>query len=108
MNGLTLELFEALAGAELDEGRRQMVFGCLSALLKMPWLDDSEKHNALILLDYLEGLEGGEVFAIALHEAVPPRQVCLVVNENRPLSLAAEAFLRFLSAGSPGGEAGGG
>lgn len=55
-----------------------------------------------------EALEGGEVFAIALHEAVPPRQVCLVVNENRPLSLAAEAFLRFLSAGSPGGEAGGG
>ena len=59
----TLELFEAIAGQRLDQERRQMVFGWLSALLKMPWLDDSEKHNALILLDYLESAEGGEVFA---------------------------------------------
>lgn len=63
MNELTLELFQALAGTELDEARRQMVFGWLSALLQMPWLDESEKQNALVLLDYLEALPGGEVFA---------------------------------------------
>ena len=63
MNDLTLELFEAIAGHPLDEERRQMVFGWLSALLKMPYLDESEKKNALILLDYLESAEGGEVFA---------------------------------------------
>ena len=63
MNGLTLELFEAIAGQPLDEERRQMAFGWLSALLKMPYLDESEKKNALILLDYLESAEGGEVFA---------------------------------------------
>lgn len=63
MNELTLALFEAIAGAELDEERRQMVFGWLSALLKMPWLDEDGKRNALTLLDYLEATEGGEVFA---------------------------------------------
>lgn len=63
MNGLTLELFEAIAGQPLDEERRQMAFGWLSALLKMSYLDASEKKNALILLDYLESAEGGEVFA---------------------------------------------
>lgn len=63
MNELTLELFEALTGTELDEARRQMVFGWLSALLQMPWLDGSEKQNALVLLDYLEALPGGEDFA---------------------------------------------
>ena len=63
MNGLTLELFEAIAGRPLDEERRQMAFGWLSALLKMSYLDASEKKNALILLDYLESAEGGEVFA---------------------------------------------
>lgn len=63
MEQLTRELFEAIAGAELDEERRQMVFGWLSALLKMPYLDSGEKKNALVLLDYLETLEGGEIFA---------------------------------------------
>ena len=63
MNGLTLELFEAIAGQPLDEERRQMAFGWLSALLKMSYLDASERKNALILLDYLESAEGGEVFA---------------------------------------------
>ncbi len=64
MNELTLELFGAVSGAaELDEAGRQMVFGWLSALLKMPYLDEAEKKNALILLDYLETLKGGEVFA---------------------------------------------
>lgn len=64
MNGLTLELFGAVSGmAGLDEAGRQMVFGWLSALLKMPYLDDTEKKNALVMLDYLEALEGGEVFA---------------------------------------------
>lgn len=63
MNGLTLELFEAIAGQPLDEERRQMAFGWLSALLKMSYLDASEKKNALILLDYLESAEGGEVFS---------------------------------------------
>ncbi len=64
MNDLTLELFGAVSGvAGLDEAGRQMVFGWLSALLKMPYLDEAEKKNALILLDYLETLKGGEVFA---------------------------------------------
>lgn len=64
MNELTLELFGAVSGAaELDEAGRQRVFGWLSALLKMPYLDEAEKKNVLILLDYLETLEGGEVFA---------------------------------------------
>lgn len=61
MNGLTLELFRTVK--VLDEKGRQMVFGWLSALLKMPYLDDGEKKNALVMLDYLEALEGGEVFA---------------------------------------------
>ena len=39
-----------------------MVFGWLSTLLILPYLDAGEKKNALILLDYLEGLEGGEAF----------------------------------------------
>ena len=69
MNALTLELFEAIAGAELDEARRQMVFGWLSTLLKLPYMDTGEKRNALILLDYLETLEGGEAFA-TLYRAV--------------------------------------
>lgn len=64
MNELTLELFGAVSGvAGLDEAGRQMVFGWLSMLLKMPYLDEAEKKNALILLGYLETLEGGEVFA---------------------------------------------
>lgn len=64
MNELTLELFGAVSGAMgLDEAGRQRVFGWLSALLKMPYLDDTERKNALILLDYLETLKGGEVFA---------------------------------------------
>lgn len=63
MNELTLELFRTISGAALDEEGRQMVFGWLSALLKMPYLDDTERKNALVLLDYLETLEGGEVFA---------------------------------------------
>ena len=63
MDGLTLELFEAIAGQGLDEVRRQMVFGWLSTLLKLPYMDAGEKRNALILLDYLETLEGGEAFA---------------------------------------------
>ena len=64
MNDLTLELFGAVSGATgLDEAGQQRVFGWLSALLKMPYLDEAEKKNALILLDYLETLKGGEVFA---------------------------------------------
>ena len=64
MNELTLELFGAVSGAaELDEAGRQRVFGWLSMLLKMPYLDEAEKKNALILLDHLETLRGGEVFA---------------------------------------------
>ena len=62
MNELTLELFGAVSGAALDEDGRQMVFGWLSMLLKMPYLDSVEKKNALIMLDYLENLEGGEAF----------------------------------------------
>lgn len=46
-----------------------------------------------------EALESGEVLALRLQEAIPPRHVCLVVNGSRPLSLAAEAFLTFLSGG---------
>ena len=63
MNELTLKLFDTLAGAELDDEKRKMIFGWLSALLKMPYLDTEEKGNALVLLDYLETLEDGEVFA---------------------------------------------
>ncbi len=62
MNELTLELFDTLVGAEADEGKRQMVFSWLSALLKMPYLDAGERANALVLLDYLETLEGEEMF----------------------------------------------
>lgn len=63
MNELTLELFRAISGAALDEEGRQMVFGWLSLLLKMPYLDETERKNALIMLDYLEALEGGEAFS---------------------------------------------
>lgn len=63
MNGLAAELFEAISGKSLDEAGRQMVFGWLSALLKVPYLDGQERKNALVMLDYLETLEGGEVFA---------------------------------------------
>lgn len=60
MNELTLELFETIAGAELDEEGRQRVFAWLSALLRMPYLEQREKWNALHLLDSLEKLEGPE------------------------------------------------
>ncbi len=43
-----------------------------------------------------EAIEKGEVFPVPLIEAVERRQVCLAVNESRPLSLAAKAFERFL------------
>lgn len=43
-----------------------------------------------------EALSSGEVFPLTLQEPIPPRWVCLVVNESHPLSLAAEAFLKFL------------
>ncbi len=62
MNKLTLELFDKIVGETLDDEMRQMIFGWISTLLKMPYLDDSEKKNALVLLDYLETLEGGEAF----------------------------------------------
>ena len=46
MNELTLELFGAVSGAaELDEAGRQRVFGWLSMLLKMPYLDEAEKKK---------------------------------------------------------------
>lgn len=64
MNDLILELFQAIsARPELDEEGRQRVFGWLAALLSIPYLDHVEKQNALILLDFLEGMAGGEVFA---------------------------------------------
>jgi len=64
MNELILELFQAVsAQPELDEEGRQRVFGWLSALLVIPYLDPLEKKNALILLDFLEGIPGGEAFA---------------------------------------------
>lgn len=64
MNELILELFQAVsAQPELDEEGRQRVFGWLSALLAIPYLDPVEKKNALTMLDFLEGLPGGEVFA---------------------------------------------
>lgn len=72
MNELTLELFQTIAGAALDEDGRRRVFGWLSALLKMPYLHAGEKRNALVLLDFLEGLEGGEPFA-PLYRAVRAR-----------------------------------
>ncbi len=64
MNELILELFQVVSDRpELDEARRQQVFSWLSALLSIPYLDPAEKKNALILLDFLEGLPGGAVFA---------------------------------------------
>lgn len=70
MNELILELFQAVSDKpELDEAGRQRVFSWLSALLSIPYLDPAEKKNALILLDFLEGLPGGEVFA-PLYRAV--------------------------------------
>lgn len=64
MNELILELFQAVSTQpELDEEGRQQVFGWLSALLGIPHLSQIEKKNALILLDFLEGMAGGEVFA---------------------------------------------
>lgn len=64
MNEVILELFQAVSEKpELDEAGRQQVFGWLSALLAIPYLDPAEKKNALTLLDFLEGLPGGEVFA---------------------------------------------
>lgn len=62
MDGLTRELFAAIVGAGLDEDRQGMVFSWLAALLQMPWLDGPEKQNALVLLGYLEALEGGRAF----------------------------------------------
>ena len=59
MNELILELFQAVSDKpELDEARRQRVFSWLSALLSISYLDPAEKKNALILLDFLEGLPG--------------------------------------------------
>lgn len=70
MNELILELFQAVSEQpELDEEGRRQVFSWLSALLSIPYLDPAEKKNALILLDFLEGLGGGEVFA-PLYRAV--------------------------------------
>lgn len=64
MNELILELFQTVsAQPELNEEGRQRVFGWLSALLSIPYLDPAEKGNALVLLDFLEELPGGEVFA---------------------------------------------
>ena len=67
MNGLTLELFRTVK--VLDEKGLQMAFGWLSALLKLPYLDSTEKGNAIILLDYLEALEGSGVLAPMLRDA---------------------------------------
>ncbi len=60
MDELTRELFLAVAGSEMDEERLKMAFSWLAALMQMPWLEESEKQNALVLLDYLEDLEGVE------------------------------------------------
>lgn len=62
MDELTRELFRAVAGSGLDEDRLKMAFSWLAALMQVPWLDESEKQNALALLDYLETLEGAETF----------------------------------------------
>lgn len=62
MNELTLDLFRAVAGAPLDEEWRLRVYGWLSALLKMPYLDAGEKKNSLAMLDYLESVDDDKVF----------------------------------------------
>lgn len=69
MNELTWELFESLAGAPPDEEGRRRIFGWLAALLKMPYLDDAEKENALALVDYLDGLDGTEPLLPVLRAA---------------------------------------
>ena len=66
-----MELFEAIAGQGLDEVRRQMVFGWLSTLLKLPYMDAGEKRNALILLDYLETLEAENTWYSGKSSTVP-------------------------------------
>lgn len=64
MNELTFGLFRALRGAgELDEEQKGQVFSYLSTLVDLPGLSEGEKENAAVLLDFLEGIPGGEVFA---------------------------------------------
>lgn len=64
MNELIFELFQTVSDKpELDEEGRRQVFSWLSALLSIPYLDPLEKKNALLLLDFLEEVSGGEVFA---------------------------------------------
>ena len=64
MNELIFELFQTVSDKpELDEEGRRQVFSWLSALLSIPSLDPLEKKNALLLLDFLEEVSGGEVFA---------------------------------------------
>lgn len=41
-------------------------------------------------------IERGEVLRIDLFEEVPKRQVCLIKNQNQPLSYAAREFEKLL------------
>lgn len=62
MTELTLELFNEVSKGPLDDERMQMVFGWLSTIMGMPYLDDTEKKNVLNMINYLETLDGIEVF----------------------------------------------
>lgn len=73
MNELTLKLFHTISGAEeLDDNTLALVFPWLEAALRVPYLTPEERGNALVLLDFLEGTPGGEVFT-PLYRAVRTR-----------------------------------
>lgn len=99
MNEVTFGLFRALRGAkELDEEQKGQVFSYLSALVDLPGLGESEKANAAVLLDFLEGIPGGEVFAPLFRTArcrlslVEPKTWAMDWPENYAVEVDGQAL----------------
>lgn len=64
MNELTFALFDRLSTAkDPDEEDKGMLLSWLAAVLRIPWLDETEQENAAAMLDFLDGLSGVEDFA---------------------------------------------
>lgn len=70
MNELTKELFYFLADhGQMDEDCVERSAAYLTALLSLPYLDNREKKNAGILIDFMESMPESDTLALMLRAA---------------------------------------
>lgn len=63
MDELTMELFQMLVPAGPEQDWHELAYPWLTALLRLSWLSGTERKNAGVLLDFLEGLPDSGDFA---------------------------------------------